>query len=475
MKLTKIIVIITVLSLIFSTSWAQEKLSLSECIQIALKNNSQLKNAQRNVDIAKSGVKAAYSNILPRLDAQFMTGKTHQGEVEYFQDIPAEYEITQVNIPVLDPTLTQTIGFVPTAIIGQPTRYDQRLVTQPAYDRESNSFNLSLNQNIFDGGNWWNQIRKARSDKAASLYATTATRLQIILNVKQYYYNLLKQIELLNVYQESQHSYEEQYRRTQGMFEIGSIAQADVFKARVSLGEAQSQVIEQQNQVTFSRYNLNFMMGRDPKSPIEIMEVKLDSIPKLESEIQIERAMELNPEVQYYAADATSAEYAHKIAKSRFWPSVGVGANYSRFSPDLERIYQGYDKNYYWSVGASVSMNLFNGFGDQATAEIQKANYLNKQEDLVERKRRLRAEIQQAYLGLKANEELIAINKENLVSANEDLRLAQERYRVGSGTLLEVLQAQVSVTQANARVVSAKYDVMISQAQLQTALGTLKE
>ncbi|MCI0515311.1 TolC family protein, partial [candidate division KSB1 bacterium] len=163
MKLTKIIVIITVLSLIISTSWAQEKLSLSECIQIALKNNSQLKNAQRNIDIANSGVKAAYSNILPRLDAQFMTGKTHQGEVEYFQDIPAEYEITQVNIPVLDPTLTQTIGFVPTSIIGQPTRYDQRLVTQPAYIRESNSFNLSLNQNIFDGGNWWNQIRKARS------------------------------------------------------------------------------------------------------------------------------------------------------------------------------------------------------------------------------------------------------------------------------------------------------------------------
>jgi outer membrane protein TolC len=120
-------------------------------------------------------------------------------------------------------------------------------------------------------------------------------------------------------------------------------------------------------------------------------------------------------------------------------------------------------------------MNLFNGFSDQATAEIQKANYLNKQEDLVERKRRLRAEIQQAYLGLKANQELIAINQENLVSANEDLRMAQERYRVGAGTLLEVLQAQVSVTQANSRVVNAKYDAMISQAQLQAALGILKE
>jgi outer membrane protein TolC len=60
-----------------------------------------------------------------------------------------------------------------------------------------------------------------------------------------------------------------------------------------------------------------------------------------------------------------------------------------------------------------------------------------------------------------------------LKSAEEDLRLAQERYRVGAGTLLDIITAQVNVTNAKATLVNAKYDMMIARAQLKAAMGTL--
>ena len=69
--------------------------------------------------------------------------------------------------------------------------------------------------------------------------------------------------------------------------------------------------------------------------------------------------------------------------------------------------------------------------------------------------------------------EIIDINEENLKAAQEEYRLAEERYRIGSGTQLEVREAQVNLTQAEETLVRAKYSALVTQAQMQNALGTI--
>lgn len=475
MKFISLILGVIFLMTSVSSLQSQTPLTLKECIQITVKNNSQLKNAKRNMLLAKSGVRAAYANILPQVDSDIRIGKTHQAEVEYLQDVPVEYEQHYVNIPLLDPVTGDTTLIAPFPMTGRPTRYEQQLISQDAYDRKANSFNLNLGQNIFDGGKWWNRIRKAKADNRGAEYSYEMTKQQIILTAKQYYYYLLKQIALLKVYEESHGSYNEQYKRTQTMYEIGSVAQADVYKARVSLGEALSNLIKQRNAVNVAKYNLNFVMARGPKTPIEIAEEEVNFTANSYENIEAASAIEANPEIQVLRENIASTKFSHKIAKGNFWPTITAGASYSRFSPELQRVYKGYDKNYSWYAGFSMSFNLFRGFADKANKDIEKLNYLNAQENYQERKRGLAAEIAEYNLNLQANQELIKINKENLVSAEEDFRLAQERYRVGSGTLLDVLLAQVSVTQARSSLISAKYDAVFSQAQLEAALGILKK
>ncbi|GEM_PF-230133 len=455
----------------------QKNLTLKDCIQIAINNNSQLKNAERNVSIANSGVTSAYSYILPQVNISASLSQTHQGEVVYLGDVPVEYDIRTRWSPVfLQPDETSNIiGYSPEVQVGRPIRYEQHTVTQPTYDRRFNRFGVEVQQTIFDGGNWWNQIRKAKADKRSSEHQEEAKRQDVILNVKIYYYNLLKQIALLKVQEKSYNSAEEQYKRTQSMYEIGSVAQADVYKAKVTLGEVQSALIAQQNTVAIARYNLNYVMGQDPKTAIEIAEEEGEVSPQSYENITVDQAYQTNPGLLAHDETVTSAEYNHKISKSNFWPQIGVWAQYSRFSDELKRVYSEYDKNYSWSAGIGLNYNIFNGFGDKARKDIQKLNYLNQQENYLEQKRILKAQIEENRLKLKANQELIQINQENLISAEEDLRLAQERYRVGSGTLLEVIEAQVSVTQAQTKVVSAKYNTLISQAELEAALGILKD
>ena len=172
------------------------------------------------------------------------------------------------------------------------------------------------------------------------------TKQQIIMATKQYYYNLLKQLALRKVAGETVRSNEEQYNRTKSMYEIGSVALADVYKTRVSFGQAKSEYIAQKNRVIVSKYNLNFIMGRDPRTPISIAETEADSLPRIFTNTEIEQSLEKSPELLALKKQVQSTELSYKIAKGQFWPKVRVGGSYSRFSPEFERLYDNFDKNY---------------------------------------------------------------------------------------------------------------------------------
>jgi outer membrane protein TolC len=158
---------------------------------------------------------------------------------------------------------------------------------------------------------------------------------------------------------------------------------------------------------------------------------------------------------------------------SAFLPSFSIGGTYSRSHNEFDRVYSDFGKNWFGSVGLSMRLNLFNGFADQANVEREGLNYRIAEEEYQNRLRNLRLEAEQALLALQAWKEITEINQNNLISAQEDLRLAQERYRVGAGTLLDIINAQVSVTRAKSTLVRAKYDSKIAHAQLRATMGTL--
>lgn len=455
--------------------YGQEILSLDQCVEIALKNNSQLKNAERSTNIAKAGVTSSYSGILPQVDASVTAGRYHQADVENLRDIPVEYAIDTLFAPVLDPAKETLIGWGVSPKIGAPTRYEQRLIVQQELERDSYRFSFDVNQNVFDGGRWWNAIRQAKAEHRAAIHSQESMRQFIIRTASEAYYNLLKQLNLKKVYAEALRSAEEQYKRTESMYEIGSVAQADVFKAKVSVGEAQSNLIYQNNTIIGAEYELNFVMGREPKTPIQIVEPDVTVEPFELDDSEIEQAINKNPELKQLEEKMKSSEYALKIAKGVFWPVLGVGGSYSRWNPEAKRVYTGFDKNYYWQIGASVQLNLFNGFRDKANWQTRQMENFIAKENLAEQKRQLKSDVTNAHLRLEAFKEITEINQENLKSAEEDLRMAQERYRVGAGTLLDVLDAQVSVTTARGTLVRAKYDAMSAKADLEYYMGIIEK
>lgn len=431
-----------------------EALSLKECIRIALARNSQLKNAERRVNLAGAGVTSAWSGVLPSLSSNFSSTRIFQADQgPYLMDVPAGFD-------------TATGRII----------YKQMEIIQESYYRNTHSAGLSLHQLIYDGGQWWNCIKQANASYRAAEHSLQATRQSVILNVMQKYFQLLKAMRLQQVYEEAVRSSQEQLKKAQSMFEIGSVAQIDVYKAKVNLGNNQINLIKQKNLVAVAKADLNVALGRDPDAPIKIMEDNIEIKPmEITLDQAIAKAMENNPELKRLQEEVKSASYALKVAKGDYLPKISASVGYSRYNTIFDRVYGGFDKNYSVRFSLQVSFDLFNGFRTQANVEQGSINYQIAKESLIEKKRNLKLEVKKAFLDFEAFKRIMEINKENVISAEEDLRLARERYRVGAGTMLEVIDAQVALTRARSQLISAKYDALIAQAQLKAAMGILEE
>ena len=429
-----------------------QKLGLRDCIGIAMENNIDVLIAGNNAESAEKSVKAAYSGILPSIRTSFSASKTTDGPALTTQPV--------------------TVGFDDST--GQAI-FEQREAVSPRQTYNSFGASLTISQNIFDGGNWWNTIRKGKTDRDIANLNYDVRRNAVITTVTQYFFDLLKQEKLLEVNQLAQQRSQDNLDKTSKMFEIGSVAKVDVFRARVNLGNDRVSVLNQQNTVQQARQNLNIAMGRDPNEPLTIeTEYEFDyDLPDLQ--VMLSTALDNHPEIKRLEKNAKSQELGVKQAGSVFWPSIGGSFTYSRGNSDFEKFYSPLDQNWRTSLGLSVSYNLFNGFNDMVNVQTSKIRAKNAKLDLEAYRLSLISLVSQLRDSYQNQQEIISIRRENLEASREEYRLANERFRLGSGTSLDIREAQVNLTNAEQILVAAEYNLILTYAELQEALGKVDD
>lgn len=455
MKFYTAVALLLVISpyMIFSQPDTTGVLTLNDCVKIALEHNPNVNTSRNLAKIAKLGVKGSYSNILPKIDADLSGAKLKFGEATFLDDVPF-FDIVDGDTVI---------------------RYEQQLLSRPGQERDSYSAAVTINQNIFDGGFWWNNIKRSKVLNEAGEYDLKQSENQVIKTVSQYYYDHLKNIKLLEVYELAVTRSQDQVDRTQSMFEIGSVAQVDVFRARVNLGQDQISLLNQKNTVSQSEQLLNLAMGRDPLTVVEIDTSVIFEPQTVALGELLALAEENQPALKSIELGIKSDELAVALAKSSFWPSLGARLNYSRDNEDFAKVYKEFDKNWSYSLGIGLSWNLFNGFSDQVNYQTSKLELKNANLSLEDYKRTLRSDIKILYNSYNAIIEIVEINEKNLEAATEEYRLANERYRLGSGTSLELREAQVNLTEAEQILVAAEYNAINTYIELSEAIGMVKQ
>ena len=421
------------------TSAKSEALALVDCIQIALSNKEALKASTLDLQSAQQTLKGSYSNILPSL---MFSGNSSES-----------------SFPPQEGGLNEATGTY--------TFDDISIFT-------STSTGISLSQNIYDGGIWWNTIAQSKNSYKIAEQFDRQVKINIIRSVHQTYFNYLKTMQLLDVAQSNLKSSQQQLALTKKRFELGSARKTDLLKAEVRFGQARVDVVNNNSALENAYLNLKNAMGIiGSEKDFTVNDAAAALVPIPDFETGFETIQKLNPSVLAKLRQITNAEFNEKITKGARMPNISASANYSGNAEDFETLSDEWDENWRRNISLSISIPIYTG--NTLSTRIQQArlNVRKQESEYLTQLQDLSVQLHGILDRLNNYQEVIPINETVLSSAEEDLKLAQQRYSLGSATILEVLDAQVSVVSARSSLIRSRHDSLIEQANLKALLGTL--
>lgn len=339
------------------------------------------------------------------------------------------------------------------------------------------SANAQIVQPLYEGGRITANRAQSRmvKDQAESVLGSTAAN--TALEVLTAYDDALLAAEQITVQEASiallGKELEDQKRR----FEAGTAPRFNVLRAEVAVANAQPRLIRARNAYRISKNNLINLLGYDLPAAMwnEIPLVFADKLTAEPLSLSVEDALTTartkRPELRSLAVAADIQSEAVKVAKSGAKPAVhgfvGYGARNSSFTRDLS------DEKSGWFAGAQLTWDLWDG--DLARGKVAEARAaLEKAEETIrETDRSISLEVRTAWSNLEESREVLESQKKVLEQAEEALRLAKARTEAGSGTQLEVLDAQTALTESRTTQIQALRDYSVARARLDRSTGTL--
>ena len=419
------------------------RLSIDDCVAIALQQSAQVVQGRFNVESAAIQVENARNAFLPSINASYGMSRSLSGPREGSFVDPATGEITS------------TLGESSTS--------------------GSQSLGASFGMDLYRPANWVGLASSKLARKAAKMDLSTSQQ-QVVFEVKQGYFSLLQAIELMAVQAEQVSVSEEDLRRAETLFEIRSVPLSDVLTARATLASARASMIDRENSVELARADLAFAMGLETIVRIEPQQDSFAVVPlTLSYEEALAHALESRPDLRSQKISMLQAREDLKGTRYELLhPTVSMSTGYS-WQLRADEQFQGPEdlflKNYGYSLSLSLSLPVFNRFSTQNSIKSQKLSYRQSMADLEQAKRQVALDIRQAFLNIELYRRSIEANQIAVSAAEESYKLAQERYGLGTGTQLERLQAQSSLFAARSDLVQAQFNYHIQLAQLDQAMG----
>jgi outer membrane protein TolC len=437
-------------------------LTLRDCLRIALESSASLRVRDQEVDIAEQDVRAAWGALLPNLSA---SGSWNRSERTDF-DLESPFYTGAFD------TLYDSAG----DMLLLPTVREAGTVTEDVTIRStSKDWSLSTNLTLFDGLANVNQLRAARAGEEASRFSRRYTREQVIEAVAVAYYNLLRFTKLREVAAETRDQAAAELERTETYFRLGSAAKSDVLQQRVRLEQTKYDLVVADNQVEKAEADLAYAMNQPLARRLEVDTSPLETELVLENiEVLYAEALESRLDLRAAAADAEAADHRAAAATGALLPRLDIYARYSRsYNESPYRFGSQESESILW--GGQISWDIFNRFQNwtgrsRARAQARIAEYQLEQTELD-----AQVEVRQYHNAMREAVEKHNVSTETVIQAEEELRLAKERFRVGAGTQLDRITAEVNLASARAEVVQSVCDYLIARVRLNRAVGRLSQ
>ncbi len=441
----KTLFILTIL-LFTGPLFSQQKLTLNDAVSIALQKNSNLIKSKNSLSADEKSLKSAYGNLLPTLG------------------VSGSFNWQRIN----------DAGGTQVDFLGN-------LVPVPPSQTDSRSYGVSAGGSVtlFDGLANYANISRADDNLEAAKYDIEKFKQDIAVQTTNYFYSVLKSKKLLEVSEENV-KYNQKFLETvQEMNRLGSVAIADVYAQQVASGNAELNKIRTQNDYEFALNTLLDYLALNVLEEYELVDPRDNVFGQVDTEsylddfdeveVMVQQALENRTDYKAQKLALSATESGVTAAQGGLFPSLRGNYGFSTSATKPDNLF---DRKI-WSAGLTLSVPIFSNWNTEESIEFAKVNELNAQEDLKALERQIKIEVKQGYLNLAAAKKALDVSSKNVVSAEENRKVNTERYNLGSGTILDVLQSNKDYTEALSNNISVEYDFYATYDQLLNFLGKL--
>lgn len=428
----KKILTVALISLFFTAATsAQEKLTLQKVIQIALEKNIDVIRAKNTSQIQSANVTNAVGNFIPSVSAS-------------------------ANLSRSGSTVTNSA-------------------------RGSAGAGIDANVTLFDGFRNISTLSRANASSDASEFDYQKRKQDIVLAVEQAYLTVLRNEQLLKVSQDNLKRSMQQLSRIEESNKVGAVAKADVYRQQVQTANDELSLISAQSNYDNSKFDLLYLISVDSDKEYDfsdetvieqINRLNLDSLQQEYSDYNklVQEALAARPDYQSSLLNKQIAESNLTIAQGGHYPRLSAGAGYSLGGTGLGSI--GRSKT--WDVGLTLSVPLFSGFQTSTAVQTSQLDLQLAERSVEQAKRKVGKDVKSSLLNLETARKRYEVSLKSVKSAEEDRRIAEERYNLGANTLLDLLIASANYTQAKSNQVSSTYDFVYAKLQFRITVGREK-
>ncbi|MGE0552019.1 MAG: TolC family protein [Gemmatimonadales bacterium] len=337
----------------------------------------------------------------------------------------------------------------------------------------SNSSNTSINGTVstnielFDGFRRSADSRAARASHESALEGLDDARFQQQLQTTNQFFDVLAAAQLVRVREASVRRAEEQLNVSIARLRAGAAIRSDSLRSLVTLGSARVQLIQAQTQLATAEANLGRLVGYDGRVSAQDDSTFYRVVTDVEGDALRVEALNRSPQVRAAEAAARAAQASVGVGRSGYWPTVSLSGSAS-LNGSQQTDYNFLQQR---NVALRLSWDIFNRFQREQTIANQVANAQSAEATASETQREVQANLTTRLAELAAAETRIGIAQTSLAAATEDLRVQQERYRLGVATIVDVLTSQESLTQAEVDLVTARFDYLRAKAQIEALIG----
>jgi outer membrane protein TolC len=421
---------------------AGEPMTLDESIDIALKNSFIIHSAQEGVKAATAQRREALTGFLPKFNTSYSYTRLNEAPFSKFVGLPAPFSsLNGIELPV-----------------GTKDNYN---------------WAIEARQPLFTGGGLIANYQASKIGEDAARVEESARYQDIVAEVKIAYYNILRARRIMDTARQSVEMLTAHRNVAEDYFKVGMIPKNDLLHAEVELANGRQALVKAQNAAELAYVRFNTVLKRRILAPVEIV----DTLGYQPFDRPLEECLAVaersRPELKIYRLKAEQAGKIVRLAQSEYFPTLSLVGNYTRFGDNPSVSGSDFKDAESWYLMGVASWNFWEWGKTKFRVDAGRAREIQALDAIKELNDQMILEIKNAYLNLQEAGKQIAVSQKVIEQAEENYRIAQERFRESVATSTEVLDALTLLTRAKSEYATSLGDFNISYTKLQRAMGII--